>query len=339
MAPPAAAALASPPARRVRRSAAGSSQPLVAAASRVREQAPSAQSSAAASGGRRFVPSDEFPADLTGELPRSELVAQVEEGRLPPAPTPRNWGASNLSRLCAQPLLSADDERALFRQMNFRKFRVEQLRQAQTDAERELAKPARRAALNRAIREATRRAERLRNHLIVSNVRLAVSLAKKFVSPETSLESAVSGAIWSLLHAVEKFDYSRGFRFSTYATQAIRRDLYRLVVKNHAHRQRFGVSVDEQLSERNHPALAQEPQSPHGAASYGKLLDMIGRLDPREQFILKTRFGFENPAGRKATYVTIGEELGVSKERVRQIAERALVKLREWAPEFGLESP
>lgn len=339
MAPPAAAALASPPARRERRSAARPSQPVVATASSEREPSPSARPSGNSSGGKRFVPSDEFPAELSGELPRNELVVQVEEGRLPAPPTPRNWGASSLSRLCAQPLLSAEDERALFRQMNFRKFRVEQLREALEGAGRDAAKPARRAALNRALRESSRRAERLRNHLIVSNVRLAVSLAKKFVSPETSLESAVSGAIWSLLHAVEKFDYSRGFRFSTYATQAIRRDLYRLVVKNHAHRQRFGVSVDEQLSERNHPALAEEQRPSSGAASYGKLLDMIGRLDAREQFILKTRFGFENAAGRKATYVTIGEELGVSKERVRQIAERALVKLRQWAPEFGLECP
>jgi len=269
------------------------------------------------------------------------LVQRVEEGRLVPLPAARGESATAFGRLCAQPLLTAAEEQSLFRQRDLRRDRAAQLHRELVESPPRGRGARRRCSdLQEAWSDALARAERLRNYLVVSNVRLAVSLAKKFVAPETSLDTAVSAAIWSLLNAVEKFDHRRGFRFSTYATQAIRRDLYRLVVKNHAYRQRFSGGGDAEAAETD---AAETPGRSVtvacGPADYEAISAMLDRLDPRERLILRSRFGFDSLDGRKSTYIAIGEELGVSKERARQLAERALEKMRTWAPAFGLESP
>ena len=68
---------------------------------------------------------------------------------------------------------------------------------------------------------------------------------------------------------------------------------------------------------------------------YSSLTKMLEKLDDREKLIIRARFGFDAEGGRKSTYTTLGKQLGISKERVRQLAERAIGKLRAIAPEFG----
>ena len=139
-----------------------------------------------------------------------------------------------------------------------------------------------------------------------------------------------------MLRAAEKFDFDRGFRFSTYATCAVRRELANFVEKSARRRQRFGSGVGDLLQ------TSLEPELPAGLAPrvHSKLFDvlagMLSRLDEREQKIVLARYGFKSEVGKR-TFQSLGEELGVCKERVRQLEARALRKLRTIAESSGFD--
>ena len=123
-----------------------------------------------------------------------------------------------LARLCDKQLLTADEERELFRRMNYLKFRAAQLRE-EIDVDRP------RSQLLEEAEQCLTEAAAVRAHIVQSNARLVVAIVKKFVSPQHSFDELLSDGMLTLLNAAEKFDYDRGFRFSTYATRAIRRNL------------------------------------------------------------------------------------------------------------------
>lgn len=278
-----------------------------------------------------FIANEDFVGrrDQTEEL--SELARRVELGRdgldhqlMPGLP-------SHLGRLCATPLLTPEQERELFQRMNFCKYRANALRSRLSRKKPDALK----------LKEAEDyllRAERVRNYLIESNTRLVVSIARKFADSKNAFDDLLSQGIGSLMHAVEKFDYSRGYRFSTYATCAVRRDLYRLVMGRKKDLQRFSTGTGEFLigcaDEERDPEEITEAGWNHLSSS---LQTMLQQLDDRERFIVTYRFGLDE-SGNKSSYSLLGKRLGISKERVRQLANRALDKLREWAPEHRLES-
>jgi RNA polymerase primary sigma factor len=237
---------------------------------------------------------------------------------------------AHLRRMCNRPILTATEERDLFRRMNYLKYQANVLRtqlSAQFPCRDQLA----------AIEDVLQRAERIRNHIILSNIRLVISIAKNFSGKETTFDMTLSTGICSLMNVVDKFNFDRGFRFSTYATRAIRRDLYRLVIKNHSQLQRFCTGSDELVESCIEKETSRLPAIHHRTV-YATLQNMLNLLAPRERRILQLRFGFDNDDGHKVTYSTIAREFGISKERVRQIAKRALDHLREMAPDFSLDS-
>jgi RNA polymerase primary sigma factor len=260
-----------------------------------------------------------------------ELVALVENEVYPRSLTRDvQQLSSNLKPLCEFPVLQLEDEQQLFRQMNFHKFRANQLRVL-------LASSPRKRSYADELENCLERSLRLRNYLVLCNLRLVMSIAKQFINHSTTFDMAFSEGVGCLINAVEKYDFSRGFRFSTYATSAIRRELYRLMIKNHQRQQRYVTGSSEvslDLQDTSAPASSTAEQQ----SQFDTLLQMMERLDEREQLILKSRFGFDKSTGQKTTYTEIGKRLGVSKERVRQIAERALGRLRELAPGFGLDA-
>lgn len=271
---------------------------------------------------RRSKQATEAPADIENiESSDGEVIETSSNGK---AGLP-----NHLKQMCDRPILSPEQEQELFQRMNFLKYHANRLRTK--------LKP---ASVTKKqvdeIHEFLKRAQRIRNHIILSNIRLVVSIAKKFANQETTFDTSLSAGIGSLMNAVEKFDFSKGFRFSTYATRAIQRDLYRLVMKQRMHLQRYYTSSEEHVAAAASPS--EQAVSPDTwSNAYEKLQVMLEQLDPRECMIMKARFGFENQDGRKTTYSAIGKELGVSKERVRQIAERALERLREMAADHDLE--
>ena len=174
--------------------------------------------------------------------------------------------------------------------------------------------------------------------LVRANLRLVVSIAKRHVGPQDNFFELVSDGNTSLMRAVEKFDFSRGFKFSTYASWAIMKNFARSIPNELKHRDRFRTSSDELFAateERRTNWLGQELEHRSRKSEIRKILT---RLDDREQKIIIHRFGLDY-SKEPQTLKQVGETMGVTKERVRQIESRALDKLRTAAREDKVDPP
>jgi RNA polymerase primary sigma factor len=234
---------------------------------------------------------------------------------------------SHLARLCEAKLLSADEEKLVFQRMNFLKWKANQLRQLLS-----LESPC--GWTVRRIQALLIAADWYRDRMVKSNMRLVISIVKKFVNKQNGFDDLLSDGIVALIRAVDKFDVGLGFRFSTYATQVVRRNTYRRVMEKQKERQRITLSIHESGVD-----VSDEHRSPSMSEGRwqelrGRLATMLDRLDRREKLIVRARFSLGGHR-RVQTLQRLADKLGVSKERVRQLEKRALDKLRDLA----LESP
>ena len=269
-----------------------------------------------------YIPSDSFDGNLSFEPPADAFLSQIEEGATC-ASTPSEQGLpAHYARMCATPLLEVEQERQLFWRMNYCKFLASKSANGDQQLKQDLLQ----------------RAERIRNYLIQANTRLVMSIARKFADDRNAFDDLLSQGITSLFQAVDKFDCQRGYRFSTYATCAVRRDLYRMVMGRKRDSQRFATGTSEALDSTTdtHGELP-ESRYAYWKQLSGTLDRLLSQLDPRERFILEVRFGLNETEG-KPSYSHLGQKLGISKERVRQLANRAIDKLRKSDPEHRLEA-
>ncbi|HZU06945.1 MAG TPA: sigma-70 family RNA polymerase sigma factor [Chloroflexota bacterium] len=299
----------------------------------------------------------------------------------PPAEelAPDSPAALYLREISQTPLLTAEEEIALAKQLEAGEAAKRQLAQGVAD-------PAERARLE----ELVRTGEAARKRLIESNLRLVVSVARRYMGRGLSFLDLVQEGNIGLQRAVEKYDWRRGFRFSTYAYWWIRQAISRAVA-DQARTVRLPVHVIEQLTRiyntaRDlHQELGREPtateiaerlglepekvreaflaakvpislETPIGDEEESTIADFIAdatarsplqeaeeqvlaetldkalreHLPPRAAQVLRLRYGL--PDGRPRTLGEIAEEVGVSRERVRQIEAEALQRLRTIAP-------
>jgi RNA polymerase primary sigma factor/RNA polymerase sigma factor len=165
-----------------------------------------------------------------------------------------------------------------------------------------------------------------------------VSIAKRHVGPQENFFELVSDGNISLIRAAEKFDYGRGFKFSTYASWAIMKNFARSIPNEMKQRDRFRTSNDELFAatqENRADRLSEELAHKNRISAVRKILS---RLDDREQKIIINRFGLDYTQ-EPCTLKQVGESMGVTKERVRQIESRALDKLRIAAEEDRVDPP
>jgi RNA polymerase sigma factor (sigma-70 family) len=224
-----------------------------------------------------------------------------------------------LKDLYEVPLLDAQQEHAIFRRYNYLKHKADKLR-GQIDANHI------RTGELKQIETLLLQANGVKNQIIRSNLRLVVSIAKKHLSGPQTLFELVSDGNLSLMRAVEKFDYFRGFRFSTYASWAIMKNFARSVPKERYQLDRFATGQEEVVLD----VAALRGYDPH-AVNLPELREsieaMLAQLSPRERTILTNHYGLEKE-GESRTLEQLSQRLGISKERVRQIEIQALNKLR-----------
>ena len=254
----------------------------------------------------------------------------VVERKSAPAKTPPGL-PPYLNSLYSVPLLTKEEELYYFRKMNFLMFHAAQL-QKQIDVSRPNTKDL------DSIERMLEQANEVKNFLIRSNLRLVVSIAKKHMKPNTNFFEMVSDGNISLIRAIEKFDYTRGFKFSTYASWAIMKNFARSIPAEYTQLDRFRTGNDEVFYQASDPRSERLNEEIVNQRQHEALMQILAQLDPRERDIIVSRYGLKD--GKPAqTLEQVGQKLGVTKERIRQLESRALQKLRKIAEEEHLDVP
>lgn len=275
-----------------------------------------------------FIPNPVFEDQSMAESILSELPVSSEPTRKVKAPSGL---PAYLASLYDVPLLTREQEYHLFRKMNYLKHSAAEMRD-----KLDLKMPS--VAMMEQIEKLYEKSVDVKNKIVQSNLRLVVSIAKRHLAPNDDFFGLISDGNMSLIRAAEKFDYSRGNKFSTYASWAIMKNFARTIPDEFKHQDRFRTSNEEVFDfqqDRRADNFAMEIDQ---ATRTDQIQKILHTLDQREQQIIVRRFGLDHRF-EPLTLKEVGEAMGVTKERVRQLEARALSKLRAAANQAKIDLP
>ena len=224
------------------------------------------------------------------------------------------------TRLPRRKVLSAEDEKQLFLRYNYARYRLSELAEAQR----------KRTTKVRAVEmlDWHERMQTVRDELVDANMSLVLAMAKRTKIRSVDFPDLVSEGSMALLRAIDRFDVSRGFKFSTYACRAILKGFSRMAGKTGRYVSRFGVSYDPELEQSDYDVHKHDIQR---ADAVSDLLDVIStnraELGEVERTIVIERFGLSGE--KPKTLAQVGKIVGLSNERVRQVQKTALAKIRQ----------
>jgi len=216
--------------------------------------------------------------------------------------------------------LSAADEARLFLQYNYARYRLSRLAEAQ---QKRFAK-----ARARQMDLWYERTQQIRADLVRANMALVLAMAKRTRIPNVEFSELVSEGNMALLRSVEKFDVSRGFKLSTYACRAILKSFNRLATKTGRYRQHFPTEYDPELERSDYDVKKHEMQREDSVESLREILaSNRANLTEVEQTVVTERFALAS-RGKGRTLAEVGKMVGLTNERVRQLQNVALSKIR-----------
>ena len=216
--------------------------------------------------------------------------------------------------------LTAAGEEGLFLGYNYARYRLARLIEAQR--RRQSALRARQMILWYG------RVKGLEAKLVGANLALVLAMAKRTRIPNVEFPELVSEGNMALLRSVEKFDVSRGFKFSTYACRAILKSFHRLATNTGRYRQHFPTEFDPGLERSDYDVQKHDRQRDDSVEALREILARNrAALSDVERTILMERFAI-GTGGKGRTLSEVGKLVGLTNERVRQIQNAALAKLR-----------
>lgn len=265
-----------------------------------------------------YIPNDQFSTSAAAPQTHDQRLLDLGD-RSAPAVT----------RLGESDLLTRDEEQALFCRMNYAKFLAEQKRaelSATQVTDDQLSD----------VESLLDEARQIRDHIVQANMRLVMSIVKKFVTPQLSFDELLSEGIMTLMQAVDKFDYDRGFRFSTYAYRSIARAAYHAVAATQKEEARVTRDAEEWAFEQPNAKNAASVVDQVWSNIREVTNNMLQQLDRRERFIIRSRYALGSHR-KVRTFQYLADKLGVSKERARQLERRAVQKMQAMSEEYDID--
>ena len=173
-----------------------------------------------------------------------------------------------------------------------------------------------------------------RSDIVRINIALVLAMARRTKLTGVDYSELVSEGNMALLRSVDKFDCSRGFKFSTYACRAILKSFSRVATRTARYRGHFPTEFDPTLEKSHHVENRRVGVEADCVDELKVILGQnLARLNDVEERVIRARFAIDDEVdevdvAKGKTLEQVGEMIGVTKERIRQIQNKALEKLR-----------